>query len=80
MADLRDPDLTQKIRVLDVVAIGPLMIYGGMKAKDLPGWARAGLVLFGVTTIGYNASNYMSRREEVRRNLVLKALEEGEDV
>jgi hypothetical protein len=79
MADLRDEELTQQIRIFDVVALGPLMIYGGVKGKDLPGWARAALVTLGVTTIGYNGSNFMARREEVRRQLVLKAIsEEGE--
>jgi len=78
--DLRDEDFTQQIRILDVLAIGPMMIYGGVKGKDLPAWARAGLVMFGVTTIGYNGSNYLSRREEVRRRLLLKAIsEEGEE-
>lgn len=79
MADMRDEDLAQQIRIFDVVALGPLMIYGGVKSKDLPGWARAALVTLGVTTIGYNGSNFMARREEVRRQLVLKAIsEEGE--
>jgi len=76
MADMRDEDLAQQIRIFDVVALGPLMIYGGVKSKDLPGWARAALVTLGVTTIGYNGSNYMARKEEVRRQLVLKAISE----
>lgn len=79
MADLRDEDFTQQVRIFDVLALGPLMIYGGVKGKELPGWARAALVTLGVTTIGYNGSNYMARKEEVRRQLVLKAIsEEGE--
>jgi len=63
--DLRDEDLTQKIRLLDVFGIGPLMIYAGMKTEEeLPRWARGALVLFGITTIGYNGMNYLSVRDE----------------
>ncbi len=77
--DLRDEDFTQKLRILDVIGIGPLMIYAGVKSKeDLPGWARFALVMLGVTTIGYNGTNYMARREEVRRQLLLKAISEEE--
>ena len=62
--DLQDEELTQKIRLLDVFGIGPLMIYAGMKTEDeLPSIARGALVLLGLTTIGYNGMNYLSVRE-----------------
>lgn len=63
--DLRDEDLAQWIRLLDVFGIGPLMIYAGVKSEEeLPRWVRGALVLFGITTIGYNGMNYLSVREE----------------
>lgn len=63
--DLRDEDLAQKIRLLDVFGIGPLMVYAGMVTEDeIPRWARGALVLFGITTIGYNGMNYLSVRED----------------
>ena len=62
----KELEMTQWIRILDVVAIGPLMIYAGMKAEEeLPRWARGALVLFGIMTIGYNGMNYLSARDEV---------------
>ena len=68
--DLRDPDVTQKIRLLDIAIIGPLMIYAGVKGKDeLPDWVRGGLILFGVTTIGYNLINYMDTSDEESEEL-----------
>lgn len=84
--DLRDEELAQYVRILDVFAIGPLMIYAGLKAESLPKWAKLGLIFFGVTTIGYNAMNYFSvsaeRKERVRLELegkaAMEALEEGE--
>ena len=49
---------TPLIRILDVIAIGPLMIYTEAKAKDdLPEWLRVALVGFGATTIVYNVLN-----------------------
>lgn len=75
--DLRDEELAQYIRILDVFAIGPLMIYAGLKGDSLPKWAKVALIFFGVTTIGYNASNYFSvaaeRKERVRLGLAGKA-------
>lgn len=63
--DLRDPDFTQKIRLLDIAVIGPLMIYAGVKGKDeLPEWVRGVLILLGATTIGYNLINYLAISEE----------------
>ena len=76
--DLSDPDTTQKIRLLDIAVIGPLMIYAGAKGKDeLPGWVRAGLILFGVTTIGYNLVNYMAISDEESEMLWERIAEEA---
>ena len=75
--DLKDEELAQYIRLLDVFAIGPLMIYAGLKADSLPKWAKVALIFFGVTTIGYNARNYFAiveeRKERVRLSLEEKA-------
>jgi hypothetical protein len=52
----------QWIRVLDVIAIGPVMIWGGMEwSKDrmVPGMTLAAL---GVGTILYNAYNFFKKR------------------
>ena len=76
--DLSDPDTTQKIRLLDIAVIGPLMIYAGVKSEDeLPGWVRAGLILFGVTTIGYNLVNYMAISDEESEQLWERIAEEA---
>ncbi len=56
---------TQIIRIIDVVGIGPLMIYAGAKAEsDLPKSVRAALIIAGVATIGYNGMNYLANEEE----------------
>jgi len=55
---MSDPGTTQAIRVLDVLVIGPLMIYAAESARGLAPVVRAGLVGFGATTIAYNAIRF----------------------
>ena len=49
----------QLIRIIDVVAIGPFMIYAGTRKSNLPPWARVGLIVLGGSTIIYNGRNYL---------------------
>jgi hypothetical protein len=51
---------SQRVRLLDIAVIGPLMIWGGVKAG---GWGGTVLALFGLTTMGYNARNYARVRD-----------------
>ncbi|MAH47946.1 hypothetical protein CMI37_19145 [Candidatus Pacearchaeota archaeon] len=48
---------TQRVRLLDVFLIGPLMVYGAAKMPRGP--AAAVLAFFGVSTVLYNARNYL---------------------
>lgn len=48
----------QPIRLVDVLALGPLMIYAGMR-EGLPSEARRALVFAGAATITYNGRNYL---------------------
>ena len=51
---------TQIIRLAaDVFFIGPLLIYAGVKKSGLPGFVRFFLVFCGMTTIYYNAQNFI---------------------
>lgn len=51
----------QFIRVLDVILIGPLMIYAAQKGQ-LSLTVRNALLFFGVSTIIYNGRNYLLQR------------------
>ncbi len=53
---------SQWIRILDILLIGPLMIYIG-SLQDPQSISSALLIYFGATTIGYNLHNYMSQRD-----------------
>ena len=53
---------TQTIRIVDVVLIGPLMIYLGYHAHaraTMPSLFSILLMFFGATTITYNLKNYL---------------------
>lgn len=78
VVDLQDEDLTQKIRLLDIFGIGPVMIYAGMKAEDLPRWVRAALIMLGGTTIVYNGSNYIAVGERRKERKTLEDMIELE--
>lgn len=60
------PAKTQAIRIVDVLLVGPLMIWGGMALQKKHPIGGGALALFGVSTIGYNAANY-ARVERKRR-------------
>jgi hypothetical protein len=51
----------QNVRMFDVFVLGPLMIYTATQ-KSLPFWLRMTLLFFGITTILYNADNYIKNK------------------
>ncbi len=78
MADVEEVGKTQGIRLLDVFAIGPVMIFAAYKGTTLPTWARVFLGLTGGATILYNGLNYVEqeKRLEEQADDAPKALEE----
>ncbi len=56
----------QPIRVIDVVLLGPLMIWGGMQATKKNPLLGAALAVGGLSTITYNAGNYLRLKNERR--------------
>ena len=54
---------TQTVRLIDVFALGPFMIYAGLKARTLSPFERAALAFSGLMTMTYNWSNYVEARE-----------------
>lgn len=56
---------SQAIRVLDVLLIGPLMIYSAlalMEARKQRDWTSGLLAVFGIATVLYNARNWWRLR------------------
>lgn len=66
-----DPEVkSQKVRLLDVVFIGPMMIWGGHALNDRGHHiGGATLAILGLSTILYNARNFetVRLRQERRR-------------
>jgi hypothetical protein len=62
-ADVERVVKSQRVRVADVLLIGPLMAWGG--AKLAPRYPVAGglLALLGVATVLYNGRNYLTVRD-----------------
>lgn len=52
---LYDP---QPVRLLDVIYVGPVMIYAGVKAKNLNAFVKWSLIGVGICTILYNGANF----------------------
>lgn len=54
---------TQTVRLIDVFALGPFMIYASLKARGLSPVEQMLLGFSGVATIVYNGANYLQARE-----------------
>ena len=50
----------QRVRLLDVFALGPFMVYASRSAR--PAWAGALLAAAGAATVTYNGRNYLRGR------------------
>jgi len=66
--DVDDFSKPQNIRLADVFVLGPLSIWFGLKATEMPTFARVAMVAYGAGTIGYNANNYL-KNEKNRKAL-----------
>lgn len=49
---------TQQVRMLDVLLVGPFMVWFASTAKG-PEWARLTMAALGILTILYNGANYL---------------------
>lgn len=56
---------TQAIRLLDIFAYGPFILYAATKQKDE--LLKLGFLVIGISTIVYNAANYLevAKGEEI---------------
>lgn len=58
---------TQDLRVVDVFALGPFMVWFGVAARGVPEWARLAMVVSGIATITYNGANWLAYRDYLER-------------
>ena len=48
----------QDVRLVDVLVLGPFMVWYGWRSPKMPDWARLLLILSGVSTVAFNLRNY----------------------
>ena len=58
----------QEVRLLDVFALGPFMMWYAISSKDQPDWARLVLAFSGLMTSVYNGANYVRIRQAQRES------------
>jgi len=68
---LYDP---QPVRLLDVIYVGPVMIYAGIKGKNLNPFVKWSLIGVGICTILYNGANFfINEKKAMERRRAEKA-------
>jgi len=71
---LYDP---QPVRLLDVIYVGPVMIYAGFKGKNLNAFVKWSLIGVGICTILYNGANFfINEKKAMEKRKADKALKD----
>ena len=74
---LYDP---QPVRLLDVIYVGPVMIYAGIKGKNLNAFVKWSLIGVGICTILYNGANFfINEKKAMEKRKADKALKDFND-
>lgn len=56
---------SQRIRLVDVLFLGPLMVKIGLKKGILSNTEKSLMVIFGLSTIYYNYKNYQANKDKI---------------
>lgn len=74
---LYDP---QPVRLLDVIYVGPVMIYAGIKGKNLNAFVKWSLIGVGICTILYNGANFfINEKKAMEKRRLEKANKDFND-
>lgn len=46
------------VRAIDIIILGPFMVWFGYMASAMPGWARLFMMLSGAATVAFNWLRY----------------------
>lgn len=60
---------SQKVRLFDIYALGPVMIYAATRKKPLGNWTRRALFVSGIMTIVYNWHKYRTIEKDLKANV-----------
>ncbi len=53
----------QDARTVDVLLLGPFMVWFALKATNMPGWAKTVMAFSGLATVWFNGRNYVVAKE-----------------
>lgn len=56
---------SQRIRLVDIFFLGPLMVRVGFKKGNISNLEKSLMVFFGISTIYYNFKNYQANKDLV---------------
>jgi hypothetical protein len=57
-------DKSQQVRLIDIFLIAPFLVYIGYKAKGINKTERSLLYVLGISTLIYNANNYLKNNND----------------
>ena len=49
----------QAARTVDVLLLGPFMVWFALRATGIPGWAKVAMAFSGLATVWFNGRNYI---------------------
>ena len=58
---------TQKVRLFDIYALGPVLLFAATRTKPLGRWTRRTLFVAGVMTIVYNWKKYRTVETDLKK-------------
>lgn len=58
---------SQKVRLFDVYALGPVLLYAATRKAPLGRWTKRALFTAGIMTIVYNWSKYRTIKQDLER-------------
>lgn len=57
----------QRVRLFDIYALGPVLLYAATRKQPLGRWTKRTLFVAGIMTIVYNWKKYRTIRQDVER-------------
>lgn len=60
---------SQKVRLFDIYALGPVLIYAATRKEKLGRWTKRSLFVAGVMTIVYNWHRYRTIKNDLTKAL-----------
>ncbi len=58
---------TQRVRLFDIYALGPVLLYAATRKAPLGRWTKRTLFIAGVMTIVYNWSKYRTIKTDLQK-------------